>query len=125
MKKTIVAAMALFILFPREIMGIFTSSKETIEIGIVPFRLLGAFQLVDGVGIVLSRILQGTGNTTYVMMSEMFTVWIIFIPFTYAAVRLLEGDLLLTWWGLYLYVTIFAAAMFVKFLRGSWKQVEI
>lgn len=116
---------ALFIFFPREIMGIFTSSAETIEIGVVPFRLLGAFQAIDGVGIVLSRILQGTGNTTYVMMSEMFTVWIIFIPFTYIAVRLLDGDLLLTWWGLYLYVTIFAVAMYIKFLHGSWKHVEI
>jgi MATE family multidrug resistance protein len=116
---------ALFIFFPREIMGIFTSSAETIEIGVMPFRLLGAFQLIDGVGIVLSRILQGTGNTFYVMISEMLTVWIVFIPFTFAAVRLLDGGLELTWWGLYLYVTVFAAAMFVKFLRGSWKHVKI
>jgi MATE family multidrug resistance protein len=116
---------ALFIFFPREIMGIFTSSADTIELGVVPFRLLGAFQFVDGVGIVLSRILQGTGNTFYVMIAEMFTVCIIFIPFTFAAVRLLEGGLELTWWGLYLYVTVFAAAMFVKFLRGGWKHVRI
>jgi MATE family multidrug resistance protein len=116
---------ALFIFFPREIMGIFTSSAGTIEMGVVPFRLLGAFQLIDGVGIVLSRILQGTGNTFYVMISEMFTVWIIFIPFTFAAVRLLDGDLLLAWWGLYLYVTAFAVAMFVKFLRGGWQHVRI
>ena len=116
---------ALFIFLPREIMGIFTSSTGTIEMGVVPFRLLGAFQLIDGVGIVLSRILQGTGNTTYVMMSEMFTVWIIFIPFTFAAVRLLGGNLVLAWWGLYLYVTVFASTMFVKFLRGDWKHVEI
>ncbi len=116
---------ALFIFFPREIMGIFTTRAETIEIGVVPFRLLGAFQLVDGIGIVLSRILQGTGNTFYVMMSEMLTVWIVFIPFTFAAVRLLGGGLELTWWGLYLYITVFAAAMFVKFQRGGWKHVEI
>ncbi len=116
---------ALFIFFPREIMGIFTDSADTIEIGVVPFRLLGAFQLVDGVGIVLSRILQGTGNTLYVMLAEMFTVFVVFIPFTFASVRLLHGGLELTWWGLYLYVTVFAAAMFVKFLRGGWKHVEI
>lgn len=116
---------ALFIFFPREIMGIFTSSAGTIEMGVVPFRLLGAFQLIDGVGIVLSRILQGTGNTFYVMMSEMFAVWIIFIPFSFAAVRLLGGNLVLAWWGLYLYVTVFAAAMFIKFFRGGWKQVRI
>jgi putative MATE family efflux protein len=116
---------AFFIFFPREIMGVFTSSAATIEIGVVPFRLLGAFQLVDGVGIVLSRILQGTGNTFYVMMAEIFTVCVVFIPFTFASVRLLGGGLELTWWGLYLYVTVFAAAMFVKFLRGGWKHIEI
>lgn len=116
---------ALFIIAPREIMGIFTNSADTIEMGVTPFRLLGAFQLIDGVGIVLSRILQGIGNTFYVMMAEIFTVCVVFIPFTFVSVRLLGGDLDLTWWGLYLYVTVFAAAMFAKFLRGDWKNVRI
>ena len=116
---------ALFMFFPREIMGFFTNSPETIEKGVLPFQLLGAFQLIDGVGIVLSRTLQGAGSTFYVMISEMIVVWIFFIPFTYAAINMMNGGMVLAWWGLFIYIVLFAAAMVFKFHEGSWKRVRI
>jgi putative MATE family efflux protein len=115
----------LFMFFPREIMGIFTESPETIEKGVIPFQVLGAFQLIDGVGIVLSRTLQGAGSTFYVMVSEMIVVWIVLVPFTYAAVKVFDGGLILAWWGLFLYIVLFAAAMAWKFHEGGWKRVKI
>ena len=116
---------ALFMFFPREIMGLFTDSPETLEKGVLPFQLLGAFQLIDGVGIVLSRTLQGTGSTFYVMVSEMVVVWIFFIPFTYAAIHMMHGGIVLAWWGLFIYIVLFAAAMVFKFHEGGWKRVRI
>jgi MATE family multidrug resistance protein len=115
----------LFIFFPRDIMGVFTHSPETIEKGVLPFRLLGAFQFIDGIGIVLSRILQGTGSTFYVMVSEMFCIFVVLIPCTYLAVHVLKGDILLAWAGLYIYIVVFAAAMAFKFHEGGWKHVRI
>jgi Na+-driven multidrug efflux pump len=116
---------ALFMFFPREIMGFFTDSPETIEKGVQPFQLLGAFQLIDGIGIVLSRTLQGTGSTFYVMVSEMVAVWIFFIPFTYAAINFMNGGIVLAWWGLFIYIVLFSAAMVFKFHEGGWKRVRI
>ena len=115
----------LFMFFPREIMGFFTDSQETIEKGVLPFQLLGAFQLIDGVGIVLSRTLQGAGSTFYVMASEMIVVWIFFIPFTYAAINMMNGGIVLAWWGLFIYIVLFATAMVLKFHEGGWKRVRI
>ncbi len=115
----------LFIFFPREIMGFFTKSPETIEKGVAPFRVLGAFQCLDGVGIVLSRTLQVTGNTFYVMVSEMIAVWCIMVPFAYWAVVVRRGGLLLTWCGLFMYIIFFSAAMMWKFHEGGWKHVRI
>ncbi len=114
-----------FMFFPREIMGFFTDSPETIEKGVLPFQLLGAFQLIDGVGIVLSRTLQGAGSTFYVMVSEMVVVWIFFIPFTYAAINMMNGGIVLAWCGLFIYIVLFAAAMVYKFHEGGWKRVRI
>jgi MATE family multidrug resistance protein len=116
---------ALFMFFPREIMGLFTDSHSTIEKGVLPFRLLGAFQLIDGVGIVLSRTLQGAGSTVYVMISEMIVVWIFFIPFTYAAIHMMNGGIVFAWWGLFLYIVLFAAAMVLKFREGGWRRIRI
>ncbi|MCK4237067.1 MAG: hypothetical protein KAX38_08090, partial [Candidatus Krumholzibacteria bacterium] len=116
---------ALFMFFPREIMGIFTPVSETVEKGVLPFRLLGAFQFIDAVGIVLSRTLQGAGSTLYVMVSEMIAVWCVLIPFSYIAIEVLNGGIILAWWGLFLYIIFFSAALSWKFHEGGWKKVQI
>ncbi len=115
----------LFMFFPREIMGIFTDAPASIEKGVLPFQLLGAFQLIDGIGIVLSRTLQGAGSTFYVMVSEMVVIWIFFIPYTYAAINLIHGGIVLAWLGLFIYIALFAAAMIFKFHEGGWKKIRI
>ena len=115
----------LFMFFPRQIMGIFSSSPETIELGVTAFRLLGAFQLIDGIGIVLSRTLQGAGSTMYVMFCEMICIWIVMIPFSWLAVERYGGNLAVTWLGLYLYMIVFSLMMVWKFREGGWKKVRI
>lgn len=116
---------ALFMFFPRQIMGVFTREPETIALGVVPFRLLGAFQLIDGYGIVLSRVLQGAGSTMYVMISEIACVWGILIPYSTLAVSALGGGLVAAWWSIYLYFSIFAALMAWKFREGGWRHIHI
>ncbi len=116
---------ALFMFFPRWIMGRFTSSPGTIERGVAPFRFLGAFQVIDGVGIVLSRTLQGAGSTLFVMVSETVCVWLFMIPVAWAAVELLGGGILAAWWGMFLYIVVFASMMSWKFREGGWKNIKI
>lgn len=115
----------LFMLFPRQIMGVFSREPGTIEKGVLPFRLLGAFQCIDGVGIVLSRTLQGAGSTLYVMVSEMVAIWCVLIPFSYVTIVVLGGGIVHAWWGLFLYIVVFAGAMSWKFREGGWKTVRI
>lgn len=115
----------LFMFFPRWIMGLFTSSAGTIERGVVPFRLLGAFQFVDGIGIVLSRTLQGAGSTMFVMISEIVCVWGFMIPFSWVAIEVFGGGLLSAWWGMFIYIVVFAGMMSWKFREGGWKEIDI
>ncbi|MCK4538836.1 MAG: MATE family efflux transporter [Candidatus Krumholzibacteria bacterium] len=114
-----------FMFFPREIMSIFTDSLQTIEKGVLPFRVLGAFQFIDGIGIVLSRTLQGTGSTMFVMISEMICIWLVMIPLTWISVELLGGNLFLVWTSLYVYIACFATLMAWKFKEGGWKKVRV
>jgi MATE family multidrug resistance protein len=114
-----------FMFLPREILGLFTTSAETIEKGVMPFRILGVFQVIDGAGIVLSRTLQGAGSTMYVMLSEMVAVWCVLIPASYVAVVVLGGNIVMAWGGLFSYITFFALAMIWKFREGGWKRVKI
>lgn len=114
-----------FVLFPRFIMGLFTSDAAAIEAGVVPFRMLGAFQAVDAVGIVLSRTLQGVGCTRYVMLAETAVMWGVLVPAAWAAVAVLRGGLALAWSAVCLYIACFAAAMYAKFREGGWKRVVL
>lgn len=114
-----------FMFFPRAIMGIFTTSPATVEMGVTAFRLLGAFQLIDGVGIVLSRTLQGAGSTVYVMVSEIICIWGVLIPAAWAAVEIFDGGLLLIWTSIYLYIVFFASLTSWKFREGGWKHIRI
>jgi len=114
-----------FMFFPREIMGIFTDSSLTVEKGVMPFRILGIFQFIDGIGIVLSRTLQGTGSTTFVMVSEMTCIWLVMIPLTWVSVELLGGNLFLAWTSLCVYIGCFATLMAWKFREGGWKKVRV
>ncbi len=115
----------LFMFFPRQIMGVFSDSPGTIELGVNAFRMLGAFQLIDGVGIVLSRTLQGAGSTMYVMICEMICIWIVMIPFSWLAVEHYGGNMTIAWIGLYLYMIVFSLMMTWKFREGGWKKIRI
>jgi Na+-driven multidrug efflux pump len=106
-------------------MGIFTDSPDTIEVGVNAFRLLGAFQFIDGVGIVLSRTLQGAGSTMYVMISEMVCIWMVLIPFSWLAVEYFGWSMTIAWMGLYLYMVVFSLMMVWKFRQGGWKKIRI
>jgi len=116
---------ASFIFFPREIMGVFTTDHAAIEKGIAPFRLLGVFQFIDAVGIVLSRTLQGIGSTLYVMIAEMACMGGVLIPFAHASVETFHAGLFVTWCAIYLYIVCFAGTMAWKFREGGWKRIAI
>jgi len=116
---------ASFIFLPREIMGIFTNDRAAIEMGVAPFRLLGAFQCVDAVGIIFSRTLQGIGSTLYVMIAEMICMGGVLVPVAYASIEVFHAGLLVAWCAIYLYTICFAFAMAWKFREGGWKKIEI
>ncbi len=116
---------AMFMFFPRQIMGVFTDSGASLEKGIPAFRLLGALQFVDGIGIVLSRTLQGVGCTMYVMLAEMICIWAIMIPSAWAAVEIIHGGITETWLSMFLYIIFFSAFMAWKFREGGWKRIKV
>jgi multidrug resistance protein, MATE family len=116
---------ASFVFFPRAIMGVFTDDLAAIEKGTAVFRLLGAFQFIDAVGIILSRTLQGAGSTLYVMLAEMACMGGILLPVSAVSVEILHRGILSAWCAVYLYIVCFAAAMAWKFREGGWRHIEL
>ncbi len=114
-----------YILFGHLIMQAYISDPAVIRSGALVLKIVGAVQIFDACGIILSRALQSAGLTRFVMLVEVVINWLIFLPSAYVLGVLLKLNVLGTWLALLIYIVLFALVMLVKFRRGDWKHVKI
>lgn len=117
----IVAGLIMFA-FPSLIMGIFTDSKEIIDIGKVFLRFFTFAALIMGPAGALASIMNGAGDNMPSMLGALASVWLVQIPLLYVFVSLL--NLSIEWvWVTYIfeYIVQFVVVFyFVK--RGKWRD---
>jgi putative MATE family efflux protein len=136
---TVLCLAALFALFREPILLLFfqrdpdvgsvdaLSPEQLVAITVAPFLLMLAFQVVDAMGIILARALNGAGAVMYVMWAEFVVAWLVCIPATYLGVALLadKNPLLGAWTGWASYCTAWAAAMLWRWRSGAWKHITV
>ena len=69
--------------------------------------------------------LQAGGATVYVMLVEVVTHWIIFLPLTYVFGVVLGGGLIGAWMALPVYIIAYTTLNFLKFRTRNWITVQI
>ena len=84
---------AVFILIPDAIIILITTNKEVTDVARPILRIAGAAQIFYSSGIVLAYALQSAGATVYVMLVEVLTHWIIFLPLCWLLGVVLGGVL--------------------------------
>lgn len=112
----------ILVLFPIQIMSIFTGSEEIIRIGISFLRYFAVAALFMGPAGSLASILFGAGDNTPSMIGALISVWLVQIPLLFVFVQVLQ--LKVEWvWITYIF------AYFVQFLnilyfvkRGKWRD---
>ncbi|HEV3168634.1 MAG TPA: MATE family efflux transporter, partial [Isosphaeraceae bacterium] len=85
------AAALVLLLIPRTIMGVFTQESAVISAGLSLLYAAAVFQLFDGLQVVASGILRGTGETRIPMFCNLVAYWGLGLPVAY---------MLGVWWGL-------------------------
>jgi MATE family multidrug resistance protein len=73
-----------FVLVPHVVMRIFTSEPAVIAMGISLLAVAAIFQLFDGLQVVASGVLRGTGDTRTAMAASLFGYWVLGLPIGYA-----------------------------------------
>jgi MATE family multidrug resistance protein len=96
----------------------------TIAIAVLPLMILGTAQVLDGLGVVLSNLLLGVGDTLAVLRISAVCQWVIFLPVAYVvAVRLSTGLV-----GLFIcmgaYRLLLGLALAARFRGSAWTRVE-
>jgi MATE family multidrug resistance protein len=69
-----------FLLVPRPILRVFTDDPAVIETGVALLRVAAAFQLFDGIQVVATGVLRGTGDTRTPMLANLGGHWLLGLP---------------------------------------------
>ena len=114
-----------FIVFPEQIIQLFTNERSVVEMGVMALRLAGFVQFVDAIGMTLWFALSGAGNTLFPSLVESFLVWGFFLPGSYLFGVVFGYGFLAPWIFFGTYISLFAVAMVWKVQREDWQEIEI
>jgi MATE family multidrug resistance protein len=110
-------AAALFLLFPLNILRIFSKDSGVLAIGAGLLAIAAAFQLFDGLQTVLTGALRGAGNTSTAMWLNFAGYWLLGLPLGYFLCFHAGYGLMGLWWGLTLALILISLA-----LLGAWQR---
>lgn len=113
------------VVFPRQLLSVFTSSGAVADAAMMPMRLMGICTPVIAVGMILSQALFGAGNTLFVMIVELILHFTCLVPLAWTLGITLDYGLVGIWSAAVMYVLLLATAMTIKFARGDWKAIRI
>ncbi|HEX5004115.1 MAG TPA: MATE family efflux transporter [Gemmatimonadales bacterium] len=71
---------AVFLLIPRFLAGLYTSSADVLLVAAMLIPLAGLFQVFDGIQVVAGGVLRGLGDTRSPMIINLIGFWVVGIP---------------------------------------------
>ncbi len=110
-------AAAVFLLFPLNILRIFSSDPGILATGVSLLAIAAAFQLFDGLQTVLTGALRGVGNTSTAMWINFAGYWLLGLPLGYFLCFHSGYGLMGLWWGLTVALILISLA-----LLGAWRR---
>jgi putative MATE family efflux protein len=119
------AIFILTILFPREILSIFTKDKEMIEVGLPYLYAFSLDYLLVPIAFSMNGLFVGAGHTTFSLFTNILSGIVVRIPMAYLLCVVLDKGLFGV--GLAVPIATFIAILFNTwfFLSGKWKVKTI
>ncbi len=111
--------------FTKDILAFVSHSPAVQAAALAPMRMMGLLTPVIATAMILTQALFGAGNSRFVMVVELILHFSCLMPLAWLFGLTLHGGLPGIWTSAVVYATALAAAMVVKFARGSWKLTQI
>ncbi|MFC1959049.1 MATE family efflux transporter [Chloroflexota bacterium] len=121
---TIIASVAI-LLWAEEIIGIFNSEPDIVEMASTFLRIAAAGYLVLGLYAVLSHTISGTGDTLPPMLVTLMNLWLIQIPLAFLLPRFTNFGVYGVRWAIVAGINSAAVAYVVYFRLGRWKRKRV
>ncbi|ADV65697.1 MATE efflux family protein [Deinococcus maricopensis DSM 21211] len=113
----------LFLLVPRQLIGLFNHDTQVLALGTSVLAVMAAYQLLDGLAIVLGGALGGAGDTRFRLVVTLTGAWLVMVlSATYLAPRYgVTG----AWTGALAYIALAAIAYALRFASGRWQHLRL
>ena len=116
---------AVLLLFPRQILQLYTNDGGVIETGIALLGLAAAFQLFDGLQAVATGALRGLGNTRTAMLVNLCGYWVLGLPLGYVLCFRNGYGVFGLWIGLTLALIVIAVILSLVWQRVSRASIFV
>jgi len=111
------------ILFPSQLMGIFTNDINVINIGSQYLVIVCSFYIIFSSMFVMTSVVRGAGATLIPMFITLFTLWIIRVPIAVFLSKKIGVNGI--WWAIPLAWTIGLICSYIYYKSGKWKSKVI
>jgi Na+-driven multidrug efflux pump len=115
----------LLVVSAESLITFFDPTPEVVAIGTTCIRIIAFSLVLDGIGIVLGRSMDGAGNTVPTAVVNLVTLWGLQLPVASALSQWLGFGLVGIWVGRAVANAANGLLLGAWFLRGKWKEQEV
>ena len=115
----------IFFIFAPWLISIFNSQAEVIQMGTVFLRITSLFYIFMAMGIILSRSLNGAGDTVSPMFISLVCLWGVQVPLALFLTKLPSLGLTGVWWAIVISNLLQGTITAVWFSLGRWKNKRV
>ncbi len=113
------------LLWAEQIMGIFTTEPELVEMGSVFLRIAVAGYLLMGMVFVLQSGIAGAGDTLTAMIVSIGMTWVVMVPLAFFLPGVADLGVYGVRWAIVGGAFVGAMALILYFLKGRWKAKKV
>ncbi len=112
-------------LLSETVLGIFIHDPMTLELTLLPLRIMGFIVAIDSAGLTMMSALQGAGDTKSPMLASVVLQWLIFLPLAYLIGPMLGHGLLGVWCWFGFYRLIQTITFWYLWYRRGWVNIKV
>ncbi len=110
-------------IFGRQMMGVFTSNPEVIDIGYDYLVIVSSFYVIFAAMFVTQSVMRGAGDTLIPMFITLIALWLLRIPASHF-LSLRYGEVGI-WWGIPVAWLFGFVAAYIYYRTGRWKRKAV